>query len=269
MIDRIISVVKRDGLVFVIARVFARILGVSIGVQRTKDKAMSILNERYDNTVAYGPFKGMKLPKDVWWAKNDCITQMLGIYEEHVLRRLISFSKLGAKRFIDVGAADGYFAVGLAYSKIYAEIHAFEIAQKGRERIRENAKMNSCEGSVHIFGEASFATMEELVGRGPKSAILIDIEGAEYEFLDDKMLNLFSHSFVICELHPWRIENGEKLQADLFTRAEEKFRVEIIVREYYTPNLFPELNELSDEERLITVGEGRERNMQWLVLSPK
>jgi hypothetical protein len=40
------------------------------------------------------------------------------------------------------------------------------------------------------------------------------------------------------------------------------------MRESYTPNLFPEFNDLSDEERLVAVGEGRAKNMQWLVLTP-
>ena len=126
MVSRIIRVCKRDGLSFLLIRLMATILRVDIGVERAKNKAWGLLKERYNYTIAYGPLKGMRLSEDVWWSPHDRITQTLGIYEEHILDKLRFFSKQGASTFIDIGAADGYFAVGMAYSKTYSKVLAFE-----------------------------------------------------------------------------------------------------------------------------------------------
>jgi len=69
-------------------------------------------------------------------------------------------------------------------------------------------------------------------------------------------------------LHPWLVDDGYKLQEKLFRMAEVRFKVELIKRENYSPNIFSELDDLSDEERLVALGEGREKNMNWLVLTP-
>lgn len=268
MIRRIIRVIKRDGVSIFLVRVLAKILRVDIGYQAAKNKVWQILEEKYGLVVAHGPFKGMKLSEDVWWSKNDRITQMLGIYEEHVLERLKVFSTQGTNRFVDIGAADGYFAIGMAYSKIYSKVAAFEIEPLAQNKIRENSIRNRCDNVVSVFGEANYSSLQNLLSEDIKTTILVDIEGAEYQLLDDKMLSLLSSCYLICELHPWLVDDGYKLQRKLIERAGQKFNVELIKRENYSPNIFSELDDLSDEERLIAVGEGRRKNMQWLVLTP-
>lgn len=268
MISHLIRVYKRDGLLLFIIRVIAKILHLDL-VKIAKNKAWKIIKEKHNNIVAYGPFKGMNLGNDFWRSKNDQISQILGIYEEHVLEKLCYFSAQGSTRFINVGAADGYFSVGMAYSKIYSQVYALDIDPKAQNNIKENAKKNLCLDLVNVFGEANLATVASLVSKEAKATVLIDIEGDEYEFLSEEMLSLLSNSYLICELHPWLKENGENLQKDLMDRASKKFNIDLIIRENYAPNRFSEFDNLTDEERLIAVSEGREKNMQWLVLVPK
>ena len=267
MITRVLKVIKRDGFRLFLVRLLAKILRIDIGYQAAKNKAWQILKEKYGLTVAHGPFKGMELSNDVWWSRNDNITQILGIYEQHVLERLKSFSAEG-NRFVDIGAADGYFAIGMAYSKMYSEVFAFEIDPSGQDRIKKNAVRNQCSDIVSVFGEADYSSLEKLVCDSIKTTILIDIEGAEYKLLDDKMLTLLSSCYIICELHPFLVYDGYKLQNKLIEMAKQKFNVELIKRKNYSPNIFSELDNLSDEERLIAVGEGRAKNTSWLVLTP-
>ena len=73
----------------------------------------------------------------------------------------------------------------------------------------------------------------------------------------------------MCELHPALSANGFEKQNMLINNAKAFFDVSIIQRESYCPNKFFELNEFTDEERLIAFGEGRENNMNWLILEPK
>lgn len=269
MIFRLIRVIKRDGLLLAFIRVLAKLLRVEIGIQSVKNKVWEILLKKYNYTVAHGAFKGMKLNKKVWWSKNDYITQTLGIYEEHILQKITHFAKNGSTTLIDVGAADGYFAVGMAYSNIYQKVYAFEIEKEGRDRILENANANKCNNKIKIFGEADVSSISKIIDEGDKVTVMIDIEGAEYDFLSDDMLTILNGNHVVCELHPWMVDGGDNLQIKLLSKASKQFNVELINREIYKPNMFSEFDNLSDEERLIAVGEGREKNMQWMVLYPK
>jgi hypothetical protein len=269
VINRIYRVLQRDGISLFLVKAIAKILRVDMGIQVEKNKAWDILFGKYNYAVAYGPFKGMKLNKNVWWSKNDRITQTLGVYEEHVLKKMCLFADKGAKKLIDVGAADGYFAVGMAYSKIYSNVVAFEIETEGQNRILENATANKCEDKVLICGEADVDSIAKKITIEDKSTVLIDIEGGEYDLLSEKMLEILSDNYVICELHPWMVKDGHSRQKSLLDRASQVFNVELIKRDNYSPNMFPEFDDLSDEIRLIALGEGRAKNMQWLICTPK
>lgn len=263
------SVIQRDGLKWFFVRAFGRLLGQEMEIKRTKQKALSILQLKYQNKVAYGLFKGMKLSANSSWDPFSKINQILGTYEEHVLQEILSFKERRINCFIDIGAADGYFAVGMAYSQTFDNIHAFEISCLGRETILDVARQNKCERLITVNGEANYSKIRELILQQKKAVLLIDIEGAEYNFLNLEMLDLLKSCFVICELHPWLTEKGYELQNKLLETASETFDVSVISREIYRPNDYKELDDFTDEERLIIVGEGRHKNMQWLVLKPK
>ena len=271
VLKRLSRAIKRDGIRYFIIRSTMRILRYPErdNIQEAKTKVFEILNERYRMVVAYGPFKGMKLNPNVWWSTNDLNTQMLGIYEQHVLEQIVTFSEQGSKKFIDIGAADGYFCIGAAYGNLFESVSAFEISEDGQKRIVENAINNGCEEKVDVFGLANYDSLLDQLSGIKNSTILIDIEGDEFEFLSEKMLHLLKDQNIICELHPWRRETGYAQQDQLIDNAKIYFDVKIIKRDWYNPNQFFELDDLTDEERLIAVGEERKKNMKWLVLTPR
>jgi len=132
----------------------------------------------------------------------------------------------------------------------------------------ESAKRNQCENRIEIHGEANFETLTEALSGPEKSTVLIDIEGGEYDLLNDKVLEVLSYSFVICELHPFFVDDGLAREQDLLKRASKYFNTRLIKRETYNPNAFPELDHLNDDQRLVAVSESRRENMRWLVCTP-
>jgi hypothetical protein len=268
-IKRIFNVIKRDGIRLSIVRTVLRILKQPDEIERVKIKILNQLALKYDYTVAYGPLKGMSFNRNVWWGTYDGITKMLGVYELHVLERLIELSKKGHSTFIDIGAADGYFAVGMVYSKAFDQTYCFEISRHGQEHIRSNAKTNSCADQVIIKGEAEYDSLKEILDKENNAVVLIDIEGAESDFLSKNVLSLLQQCHVICELHPWLHSNGYDRREKLISDTKDIFNVSVIQRDTYNPNQFSDLSDLKDEERLIAFGEERGRNMEWLVLEPK
>ena len=266
---RFFSVLKKDGFSWTIVRIFLVILKQPNEIQRAKNKVLNKIILEHGHQVAYGTFKGMKLSKNTYWSKNDIITHILGVYEKHVLKKIIEFSKKGNYPFIDIGAADGYFAIGMAFSEIFNKIYAFEIDERGRKSLNRNIGNNLCKDKVVVDIEANFETLKEIVDKNKSAVILIDIEGSEFDLLDDKLLKLLSNCYIVCELHPALSTNGFEKQNKLINNVKAFFDFSIIQRESYCPNKFSELNEFTDEERLIAFGEGRENNMNWLILEPK
>ena len=266
---RFFSILKKDGFSWTIVRIFLSTLKQPNEIQRAKNKVLNKIILEHGYQVAYGAFKGMKLSKNIYWSKNDLITHILGVYEKHVLKKIIEFSKKGNYPFIDIGAADGYFAIGMAFSETFKKIYAFEIDEEGRRSLNRNIENNLCKGKVVVDIEANFENLKEIIDKNKSAVILIDIEGSEFDLLDNKLLKLLSNCYIVCELHPALSTNGFEKQNKLINNVKAFFDVSIIQRESYCPNKFSELSEFTDEERLIAFGEGRENNMNWLILEPK
>ena len=260
---------KNDGISLTIIKIFLRLFKVPNEIQRTKTKVLNVLLNKHNHKIAYGPFKGMKLNSINWWSKNDLITKILNVYENHVLEKLIYFSKKKKLDFINIGAADGYFSIGFALAKIFNKIYAYEINKIGQDLLRQNIELNKCSDVIEVKSEANYQSLKDIISNGNGAVVLIDIEGFEFELLDERLLKCLKNCYVICELHPFLLLNGHEKQFELIRRSENIFSVSVIQRETYNPNQFIELDQFSDDERLLAFSEGRDVNMKWLVLQPK
>lgn len=268
-IERLLTIVRTDGVRAAFIAAMTILLGEKDAVKKAKDKVLKRLVAMNGYVIAYGPFKGMKLNGDVWWGKYSVNSKLLGVYEKNVLDKICAYSNFIDGPFVDIGAADGYYAVGVAYSGLSDCVYAYEISQKGRDRLVQNAVLNDCRDKVVVEAEANYERLSALLEKHAQALVLIDIEGAEYALLDQRTLALLRRSFIIVELHPWKAEDGVSRERDLIARAEEHFRVAYIADAVRDPNQFRELDQFSDDERLLALSEGRERNMRWMALEPK
>ena len=103
--------------------------------------------ETYDlceGKVLWGLFSGLQLNRDTWWGKSDLGAQCLGLYEKEVLD--VIAAKGPYDTFLDLGAADGYYAVGLLHAKMIKKAICFEISQEGQRAIKENWLINKSPG---------------------------------------------------------------------------------------------------------------------------
>ena len=191
------------GLGYLFILLFSRLFGIPLEIEKTKQKLLNFVINKHDYTVAYGVFKGMRLSKATWWSKYDLISQTLGTYEAHVVREVKAILRAGLKNFIDIGAADGYFAVGTIYAGMYQKAYAFESSARWVEiRSFQNAKQNKCDKNVFVFGDATAKSINEILEKHSKDAILIDIEGREYEFLTTEMLHSLGNAISFVNYTP-------------------------------------------------------------------
>ena len=109
---------------------------------------------RTDGKVINGPFKGMHINKDLSWGTASLSGKLLGIYEFGVLSELEKILKENKiENFINLGAADGFFSIGVARKECIKKCICFEINQKSHLSIIK--KQKKVFDKLEIYGEAS------------------------------------------------------------------------------------------------------------------
>lgn len=239
---------------------------VTLGERRLK--IAEFLDLHFDSTIAYGPLKGFRFTNQAWWNKKDRGGMLLGLYEQEVLSCLTN-APSSHRTFIDLGAADGYYGVGVLVNRLFDESYCFELSDHGRDVILENARVNQVDDLVHIYGKADRDFYRHIPSaKRSNSVLLIDIEGGEFELLTDEVMNEFKQSVMIIELHPHLVSEGEEQVSALHERASRYFDASIIKTGTRDLSGFPILEQFSDDNRWLVCSEGRTVLMSWLVLTP-
>lgn len=238
-------------------------------VHGRRERVSLELFEAMKKTVGYGPFCGMRLSEQPWWGKSDLGSMCLGLYEKEMLNALISDQLSERTTFIDIGAADGYYAIGLLLSKNYKKSICFELTELGRKTIDRNWNLNACPGDIEIHGDVLTDAEKVLASVDMSKAVtLIDVEGAEFELLNSNLIELLSGSVVLIEIHNWVDDFLDKYTA-MLKRCSKHFDIDVVKREDRSTVEFNELRSLTDDSRLLLTSEGRPCLMRFLVLTPR
>ena len=208
------------------------------------------------------------MPTASSWGRHDVSAKILGTYERHVTDRLVGCANPNGV-LLDLGSADGYFAVGALRAGLFSRAICFERSQKGRAALRAAATQNGVAERIEIKGDATEAAILAAVPKDAVGVALCDIEGGEFHVLTDAVLQHLATLHVIIELHDFLVEDGAAKKAALIDRAATHFTTEIMVTGATPISEFPELDRFDDDRRLLAFSEGREAATDWLVLHPK
>lgn len=229
------------------------------------------LHKRFDGMVQAGPLKGLRLGSDPTWGAADRGPMLLGFYERCVTEQLATFSK-EASVLVDIGAADGYFGVGVVASGLYSRSICFEMDPVTSEALADVARLNDVSDHITIFGAADASLMSKLSDAGvdPADAVfLCDIEGGEFGLFDDKLFDQLAHSRIVIELHNRMFGDGDARLARLTQSAERHFDIDFLLGGPRDPGIVPELQSLPEDDRWLLCSEGRSVYQKWLVLKPR
>ena len=252
--------------VFAVANFFRRRMAADHAIYLHRRRLAAQINNLFRSTVAYGPFKGLKFStaNNMWGDERGAM--ILGLYEQEVLESLARIPKDKYKTIADLGAADGYYAIGSLVSNMFDVAYAFEASEDRRKAILENAVLNGVADRIHIRGLAdrSFYKLiptDVLAG----SVILVDIEGAEFELFDREVFSALRNSVIIIEVH----DDSEDRLALLKNSAAEFFNICEMTTTVRDMSKFDELRKFSDTDRWLLCSEGRPERMVWFRLDPK
>ena len=82
--------------------------------------------------------KGMIINEDQFWGQGDRSSKILGLYEKEIQDLIVSIQKdKNYSTFVDIGGADGFFAIGSLVNNLFEKCEVFEISKKGRNSIQK------------------------------------------------------------------------------------------------------------------------------------
>jgi hypothetical protein len=227
------------------------------------------IHSSYNGVIQDNIFKGCFIPEvSEWTGTQDLGSKLLGIYEQDILE-FLGKTKGQYKFLVDIGAADGYYVVGSVFSGIVDRAYGFEINEKSRDTMIENARINNVLDSVHIDSEATLAKVNSILNdenQGP-GVFIIDIEGAEFDLLTYSFLKACKNSTLIVEIHEENDLNNK--YKDIINYCGNFFDISYFYNRTKTIPDLPLINTINDNFRWLLCSEGRFKQMHWLVLTPR
>jgi precorrin-6B methylase 2 len=209
-----------------------------------------------------GPFAGMEYVATA--TEGALVPRLLGTYESELHPHLQAFAAAGLDGVIDVGCAEGYYAVGLARMMPDVMVYAYDIDPKAREACTELAGKNGVCHRVTVGGEFSPDGFEAFAGR--RMLVMVDAEGAELDILQPALSPALAGMNVIVETHDVYRPGAFTAMIERFSPTHDIVRVDQQPKTLEMPGWLQELPHL---DQLLAVWEWRIRPTPWLVMTPK
>jgi hypothetical protein len=219
---------------------------------------------RYGSTVRHGPFAGMDyLAQGQSWS-NDVVAKLVGSYERELHGVIEAWATARPEHVVDVGCAEGYYAVGLARLLPDTRVRAQDIDPLARERTAALAARNGVADRVAVGGECTPATLATLPATGV--ALLADCEGYERVLLDPAAAPNLAGWEILVELHDF-IEPG--VTETIVERFAATHDVTLIEDEPRDGTGIDELAFLDAGTRALVLNERRPARMRWAAMRPR
>lgn len=202
-----------------------------------------------------GPFAGLFFTQKS--VGSSYFPKLLGIYEKE-LHAVFEGDRPDFEKVIVIGAAEGYYAVGLA-KKWKIPVIAFEASKEGRELLTRLALINR----TNIFVQGKFTPSHDT--RSVRDFILIDIEGEEKEVLTPERFLIWHTSTIIVEVH------SDAIKGLLWERSKNTHEVNFIpvakrtMKDYPFKPPFPLLLR---RWWWASIQEWRSDSIGWLIFKP-
>ena len=242
-----------------------QILYASVGARRAM--VHTYVEGQIGRTVQDGPFAGMTLTSESSWdAHGDKTAKLLGFYEEEIYPSIEDAIAAEPDVAINVGCAEGFYAIGLARRLPNSRVIASDIDSRAQEVCANCASANFVAARVQVVGGLDAAGLNELIGPAAKPFVFMDCEGAEMELLDPVIApNLVRTRFLV-ELHDFA---NDAITPVLTGRFSATHDLTFISEGPRDPNRSPILARINSLDRWLAVCENRPQQMSWLYAVPK
>ena len=207
------------------SRVFLSVIGIKrlnkiirtlevIKITANYGNSNTKLNNLFQDRIVYsGPFKGMVYPEFISHG-SALYSKLIGCYESELQVSIENLMKNKYDTVIDIGCAEGYYAVGMAIRQPQAKIYAIDVNQNALNSCMKMAKCNNVDDRMNLV---TFCDIEILSGMiSGRTLIVSDCEGYEFELFTDKSIGNFRSCDLLIELHDNENSNISGTMKQLF-----------------------------------------------------
>lgn len=212
--------------------------------------------------VLSGPFQGLKY---IDAAKGSSLMpKIIGCYESELHKAIERMIAEKPDVVINIGCAEGYYAVGIAMRLADVRVIAYDIDADAQLLCGKLARMNGVDKKVDIKGECAPETLQCAISG--KCLIICDCEGYEDKLLDPEIVSGLKDCDIMAEAHEFIVPG---VTGRLKKRFEITHKITEIFSEDRKPDEYPDLSFLNDFEKSIALSEGRPAGMSWLMMEAK
>jgi hypothetical protein len=218
-----------------------------------------------------GPFRGMRLELSPLSSRH-LLGYILGSQELELRPAIDAIVERGYRTILNVGAADGYYAVGLARRSPHARVEAFEALSELHPVIARTAAANGVADRVAIRGACTASQLRARLdaAEGP-TLVLMDIEGGEVDLLDPNTVPELAGADILVETHDAFVADAT---ATLLRRFHETHGITCYtarprVLNDFPPDFLPRLRRWFPSLAVELMNERRTGRQRWLLLTAK
>lgn len=214
--------------------------------------------------VMEGPLAGLDfLPQS---AEGCHIAKLLGCYEQPLLPFIEAAIQANYPTILNIGCAEGYYAVGMARRMPNARVLAFDLNPKAQETCTALAEKNGVADRIQIG--ALFKPEDFAAYAGQKVLLLCDIEGGERDLLDPGRSPALKGMDIILESHECLIPG---ITREIIRRFEASHEITLVQDngQRQLANAPAWFNNLAHLDQLLATWEWRSGPTPWLVMKAK
>ncbi|HVT80741.1 MAG TPA: hypothetical protein VHM90_08785, partial [Phycisphaerae bacterium] len=209
-----------------------------------------------------GPFAGMHYLSES--TGSVFFPKLLGTYELEIRESVEWIVHWSPDLIINVGCAEGYYAVGLAMRCAPCRSVAFDIDSRARRLVSQLARLNHVENRMEVRRKCTCDELEPLCASADRPCVVCDCEGFEKFLLDPAHAPSLSKAVILVEVH-------DCFQPGLSPLLRERFQRSHVIAAYSPQKRamqdLPAGVSLEPTDAVAMMDEGRSESC-WMLMVP-
>ena len=238
----------------------------------SKDRRFQLRQERIRNYVMRKFFRGpLKVQSGNFEGMNyidkSCCSslfpKLVGSYEQPIQQWVKEIKNRNYGSIINIGCAEGYYAVGFAHKGFAKRILAYDVNPEAIQFAKQLASMNTLAGELIFKSLCDIPELRREARRG--TLIFSDIEGCEKELLDPVQCPELKDTDMIIESHDCFVDGITNL---LIERFQKTHKIEVSGDSERSRADYPLTRNLSSrKDARLLFNEERPKGLIWLRLT--
>ena len=167
---------------------------------------------------------------------------------------------------VNIGCAEGYYAVGMAMRLPSARVHAIDIDFAALKACEATARANRAESNLRLELGWTKASIQNILRQSGKALLLIDCEGCEAQIFDLLEPKSYAAAEIIVECHDFAVPGISEL---LMTKLNKSHETRILRTIERKAEDFTILSGQSPDFVAEALSENRPSDMYWIYAKPK